>query len=273
MAEFNLSDLEKISRSQEIIDLLVEKKIIKEEKFLKQLQYEKELNVLQFEMLRLQQHIIQNKKRLLIIYEGRDASGKGGAISRTIAKMNPKNFRVVALPKPTENQLRQWFFQRYIEHLPMQSEIAFFDRSWYNRAVVEPVFDFCTSEQYEKFMKQLVPFERLLIDDGIVLIKFFLNISKEEQLNRLNERRNDPLKQYKVGGLDEKAQEKWDDYTFYIDKMLKETSTKDTPWIEIQTDDKKTARLETMKYILQNVDGFDSNLELVTNETVLKINK
>lgn len=270
MAEFDLNDLEKISRSEEIIDLLVEKGIIKEKKFLKQLEYEKELNRLQFEMLRLQEFIITNKKRLLIIYEGRDAAGKGGTISRTISLMNPKKYRVAALPKPTENEARQWYFQRYLQHLPQQEEIMFFDRSWYNRAVVEPVFGFCTQEQHESFLQQVNPLEHLLIDDGIILIKFFLDISKEEQAERLNERSEDPLKQWKIGGLDQQAQDKWDIYTAYIEKMLKETSSEKSPWIEINTDDKKEARLETMKYVLNHVSGFDTEKEYVNSNEIVK---
>lgn len=270
MAEFDLIDLEEISRSEEIIDLLVAKGIIKEKKFLKQLEYEKELNQLQYEMLRLQEYIISHKKKLLIIYEGRDAAGKGGTISRTIAKMNPKNFRVTALPKPTEIETQQWYFQRYIQQLPRQEEVVFFDRSWYNRAVVEPVFGFCTNEQHESFMQQVNQLEHLLIDDGIILIKFFLNISKEEQESRLNSRREDEMKQYKIGGLDEQAQDKWDDYSAYIAKMLRDTSTEKSPWIEIKTDDKKEARLETMKYILNNVPGFNSSKKFVNSNEILK---
>lgn len=271
MAEFDLEDLEKISRSEEIIDLLVERGIIKEKKFLKQLEYEKGLNQLQYEMLRLQEFLISQKKKLLIIYEGRDAAGKGGTISRTIAKMNPKNFRVTALPKPTETETQQWYFQRYIQQLPKQEEVVFFDRSWYNRAVVEPVFGFCTLEQHESFMNQVSSLEHLLIDDGMILIKFFLNISKEEQEKRLNERQEDPMKQYKIGGLDKQAQEKWDDYTQYIDKMLKETSTEKSPWIEIRTDDKKEARLETMKYILGKMDGFNQESKFKMDSEIVKI--
>lgn len=271
MAEFDLDDLEKISKSDEIIDLLVSKGIIKEKKFLEQLAYEKELHELQSEMLRLQEYIIQQGRRLMIIYEGRDAAGKGGAISRTIAKMNPKHYRVVSLPKPTELELKEWYFQRYLKNLPRKEEVAFFDRSWYNRAVVEPVFGFCTPEQHEAFLQQVNPLEDLLIQEGIILIKFFLNISKDEQKERLDERKEDEMKQYKIGGLDQQAQAKWDDYTFYFDKKLKMTSTKNSPWIEIKTDDKKTARLETMKYILKSVNGFESKLDLENDEKVLKL--
>lgn len=271
MAEFDLDDLDKISRSEEVIDLLVSKGIIKEKKFLKQLEYEKELNQLQYEMLRLQEYVISQKKKLLVIYEGRDAAGKGGTISRTIAKMNPKNFRVTALPKPTEIESQQWYFQRYIHQLPKKEEVVFFDRSWYNRAVVEPVFGFCTPEQHESFMNQVNALEHLLIDDGMILIKFFLNISKEEQEGRLNDRKEDPMKQYKIGGLDKQAQEKWDDYTHYIDKMLKKTSTEKSPWIEIKTDDKKEARLETMKYILRKIDGFNLEAKFKIDTKIVKI--
>lgn len=272
MVEFDLKDLISISKSSEIIDLLVAKKIIKEKAFLKQLKYERELDKLQYELLRLQEYIIKNKLRLLIIYEGRDAAGKGGTISRTIGKLNPKNYRVTALSKPTENENKQWYFQRYIQHLPKQSEIVLFDRSWYNRAVVEPVFGFCTDEQHQNFMKQVNPLEHLLIDDGIILIKFFLNISKEEQKKRLDNRRNDEMKQYKIGGLDEQAIEKWDDYSHYIDKMLSTTSSKKSPWVEIATDNKKEARLETIRYILGSVPGFESKMDIQNNNKILKIN-
>lgn len=270
MAEFDLDDLKEISKSEEILDLLVKKGIIKEKKFLQQLKYESELNQLQKEILRLQEFLIKNKMRLMVIYEGRDAAGKGGTIKHTIAKMNPKNYKVIALPKPTENETKQWYFQRYIQHLPQQEEIAFFDRSWYNRAVVEPVFGFCTEHQHHNFMQQVNPFEHLLMDDGMVLVKFFLNISKEEQQDRLEERKNDPMKQYKIGGLDQQAQEKWEDYSFYIDKMLKETSTRKSPWVEIQTDSKKSARIESMKYLLKSIEGFDSGLDLENDEQILK---
>lgn len=272
MAEFDLSDLEKINKSEEVLDFLVANNIIKEEKFRKQLAYEKELTNLQFELLRLQQYIFKNKKRLLLIFEGRDAAGKGGAISRMIAKLNPKKTRVVALPKPTEEEQGQWYFQRYTKQLPNVGEIVFFDRSWYNRAVVEPVFGFCSDQQYTKFMEQVNPFEHLLIDDGVIMMKFFLTISKEEQQQRLKARREDPMKQWKVGDLDEKAQDKWDDYTHYINKMLKQSSTKKSPWIEVVTDDKKEARLEIIKYLLSNVVGFTCD-HILKNDKIIKIHR
>ena len=179
MAEFDLNDLEKINNKQEIIDFLVKHDIIKEKKFKEQLAYEKELKELQEKLLEIQSKVIQGNKRVLIILEGRDAAGKGGTISRITEFLNPKKYRVEALPKPTEIEQGQWYFQRYFKELPNAGEIVFFDRSWYNRAVVEPVFGFCTEDQYSKFMKQAVEVEQLLQDDGIILIKIFLSISKE----------------------------------------------------------------------------------------------
>lgn len=271
MAEFDLDDLKEISKSSEVLDLLVEKEIIKKKKFLKQLAYEKELDALQYELLKMQEHIIKNQKRLLILYEGRDAAGKGGTISRTIAKLNPKYYKVSAVPKPGELMNRQWFFQRYIKNLPLKKEIGLFDRSWYNRAIVEPVFGFCTEKEYESFMKEVNPFERILQTDGIILIKFFLSISKKEQAKRLQARRDNPLKQFKIGGLDEKAIEKWDDYSHYINKMLNETGTEQSPWIEINTDSKKKARLETIKYILNSVNGFEASIPVGNDSKIVRI--
>lgn len=217
----------------------------------------------------MQDFIIRNKKRVLIIYEGRDAAGKGGTISRTIAKLNPKKYKVVALPKPTEIESKQWYFQRYIQQFPIQEEIAFFDRSWYNRAVVEPVFGFCTEEQYKDFLVQVLVLEHLLIQEGIILIKFFLNISKEEQEKRLEDRKNDELKQWKVGSLDQQAQEKWEVYSHYINEMLDKTSSEISPWIEIKTDDKQTARLETMKYIVNRISEFQTLENFILDENVV----
>ncbi|WP_068595443.1 polyphosphate kinase 2 family protein [Vaginella massiliensis] len=253
MAEFNLNDLEKIASKQEIIDFLVEHNIIKEKKFLNQLKYEKEIEVLKERMLEIQSKIIEQEKRVLIIFEGRDAAGKGGAISKTVEYMNPKKYRVVALPKPTEEESGQWYFQRYLKQLPNKGEIVFFDRSWYNRAVVEPVFGFCTEDQHQLFMKQVNKVEKLLQEDGIILIKIFLNISKEEQAVRLQERRDNPLKRWKLGLLDQKAQELWDSYTHYIDTMLEQTA-KARSWDVITTDDKKEAQIETIKTIIHHIE-------------------
>lgn len=263
MAEFDLNDLEKINNKQEIIDFLVRHYIIKEKKFKEQLAYEKELKELQEKLLEIQSKVIQENKRVLIIFEGRDAAGKGGTISRISEFLNPKKYRVEALPKPTEIEQGQWYFQRYFKELPNAGEIVFFDRSWYNRAVVEPVFGFCTEEQHTKFMKQVVEIEKLLQDDGIILVKIFLSISKEEQAERLQDRKDDELKQWKLGALDQKAQELWDVYTNYIDKMFQQTGTESSSWLEIVTDDKKTARLLAMKLVVAQLTNQSFEDELV----------
>jgi len=269
MSEFDLKDLENISNKQEIIDFLVEHDIIKEKKFRNQLAYEKKIAQLQYELLKLQTYVVDNNKRVLIIFEGRDASGKGGTISRIVQNMNPKKFRVMSLPKPTELESGQWYFQRYFNHLPNKGEIVFFDRSWYNRAVVEPVFGFCTEDQYQVFLKQVGEVEKLLIEDGIEIIKIFLSISKEEQADRLEERKTDPLKQWKLGSLDQQAQDKWDVYTKYINLLFEKTSANNT-WFEIETDDKKDARLAAMHVILSNVNGFNSNLISTNLSEIIK---
>ena len=263
MAEFDLSDLEKINNKQEIVDFLVEHDIIKEKKFKEQLAYEKELKQLQEKLLKIQTKVIQEDKRVLIIFEGRDAAGKGGTISRITEFLNPKKYRVEALPKRTEIEVGQWYFQRYFKELPNAGEIVFFDRSWYNRAVVEPVFGFCTEEQYNRFLKQVIEIEQLLQEDGIILIKIFLSISKDEQAERLQERKENEMKQWKLGALDQKAQELWEVYTNYIDKMFQETGTKDSPWIEIETDDKKSARIVAMKSIIAQLNNQVYTHELI----------
>lgn len=262
MAEFNISDLEKIDKSQDILDLLVEKGIIKEKKFKEQLAYEKHLAQLQYEMLRLQTYISEKGLRVLIIFEGRDAAGKGGTITRCISSLNPKLYRVVALPKPTDLEKGQWYFQRYVEHLPNAGEIVFFDRSYYNRSMVEPVFGFCTKEQYKAFVQQVIPFEQNLVEDGMILIKIFLDINKEEQERRLQERKDDPMKHFKIGVLDEQALEKWDDYTKYIDKMLTKTATKSTPWFVFDANNKRNTRIHVMSTIIDKVKGYKPELKI-----------
>lgn len=269
MGEFNLKDLEKIYRQEEIMDFLIEHDIIKEEKFVKELRYEKELKALQYELVHLQAYLAKTGKKMALIFEGRDAAGKGGTIKRIVKNLNPKRYHIVALPKPTEKEQGQWYFQRYIEQLPSAGYFAFFDRSWYNRAVVEPVFGFCTQEEHQLFMSEVNQVEQRLVNDGFIFIKFFLDITKDEQKERLEAREKDPLKQWKLGGLDKQAIEKWDVYSHYIEKMLTETSTPDLPWIQIKTDSKKTARLETIKYLLTHVDGFEPSRSLQLDDKVI----
>lgn len=213
-------------------------------------EYQAELKHLQRELVLLQQHIVENGKRLLIIFEGRDAAGKGGAIRHFTRHLNPRGMRVIALPKPTEKETGQWFFQRYFLGLPNPGEIIFFDRSWYNRAVVEPVMGFCTPQQYEVFMKQVNQIESMLINDGIQIIKFWFSINRKAQQNRFDSRRSDLLKQWKLSTVDALAQEKWDEFTYYKERMFDRTHTPESPWVVINGNDKPTARLESIRYVL-----------------------
>ncbi|MGZ8887790.1 MAG: polyphosphate kinase 2 [Nitrososphaeraceae archaeon] len=239
-------------RSQKGLIQLVGKKRIS--KVVKEIMYEKELELLQVELIKLQNWIYENNKRMMIVFEGRDAAGKGGAIKRFTQYLNPRKFRVVALQKPTEIETGQFYFQRYFSHLPNPGEITFFDRSWYNRAIVEPVFKFCTQEQYEKFMGEVPEIEHALIDDGIILIKFWFSINKDTQKARFKERLSNPLKHWKLSPVDEKAQELWDDITVYKEEMFSKTHTGFSPWIIVDSNDKKRARLEAIKYILTQVN-------------------
>jgi polyphosphate kinase 2 len=230
---------------------LVRKKKLR--KVLRDVEYEEELIRLQIELIKLQNWVFENKKRVMIIYEGRDAAGKGGAIKRFTEHLNPRKYRVVALPKPTEVETGQFYFQRYFKHLPDPGEIVFFDRSWYNRAIVEPVFGFCTPEQYEKFMMEVPEIEHALIDDGIIMIKFWFSISKETQKKRFEERMKNPLKQWKLSPVDKKAQELWSEITHYKEEMFSKTHTSYSPWIIVNSNDKKTARLESIRYVLSQI--------------------
>ncbi|MBN1951934.1 MAG: polyphosphate kinase 2 [Bacteroidales bacterium] len=209
---------------------------------------------LQVEMVKLQYWLQETHKRLLIIFEGRDSAGKGGAIMRFIRFINPRHYRVVALNKPTEMERGQWYFQRYLIHLPNPGEIVFFDRSWYNRAVVEPVMGFCTNDQYNTFLRQVVQVENMLIEDGLQIIKFWFSIDVEEQKRRLEDRKINPLIQWKMSTVDMQAQLKWDDYTYHKLEMFKHTATRNSPWINIKGNDKDQARKEAMRYVLNTVD-------------------
>lgn len=208
---------------------------------------------LQTEMVRMQNWLIETNKRLMILCEGRDSAGKGGAIMRFIRFINPRHYRVVALNKPTPEERGQWYFQRYINHFPNPGEIVFFDRSWYNRAVVEPVMGFCTEKQYEQFIKQVVQFEEMLIEDDILLVKLWFSIDKDEQKKRLEERRTNPLISWKLSTVDALAQQKWDDFTKYKDLMFEKTGTPTSPWVVIKGNDKSSARKEAMKYVLNKL--------------------
>jgi polyphosphate kinase 2 len=218
------------------------------------LAYEAELKKLQIEILKWQKHVIANQERVLLLFEGRDAAGKGGTIKRIVEHLNPRGTRVVALLKPSDRERTQWYFQRYIQHLPSGGEIVLFDRSWYNRAMVEPTMGFCSDEENKRFLKDVPMLESMLVKNGILLFKFFFSVSKQEQLQRFKARETDPLKQYKISPVDRVAQEKWDDYTVRKFQMLNETNRTISPWTIIRSDDKKKARLNCIKYILSKVD-------------------
>ena len=252
----NEESLAEISTKREIIDLLKNKNI-RYENSLNTLSYEKELVQLQIELVKLQQWIKVNKKRVAIIFEGRDASGKGGTIRRFIEHLNPRSMRVVALAKPTEIETGQWYFTRYIKELPNPGEIVLFDRSWYNRAVVEPVMGFCTKDQYQGFMRQVPEFENMLYEDGVTIIKFWFSVSQIEQKKRFDSRKKTFLKQWKISPVDEKATEMWEKYSFYKEAMLSRTHTTYSPWVIVRSNNKKRARLESMRYVLSNFEYDD----------------
>lgn len=229
-----------------------------------------ELKKYQIELIKLQNYLESNSKRMIIIFEGRDASGKGGAIRRMTRYMNNKHYRIVALGKPTETQRTQWFFQRYIEHFPRGGEIVLFDRSWYNRAMVEPVFGFCTDEEHEIFMEDVVNFEQDLVRQGMNLVKLYFSVSKEEQKRRFDRRIEDPLRQWKFSEVDMQAQDLWDEFSEKKYEMLRRTTSRSAPWHVIRSDDKHKARLEAMKIILNSVDydGRNYSLDYEPNEAV-----
>ncbi|WP_019672425.1 polyphosphate kinase 2 [Psychrobacter lutiphocae] len=227
--------------------------------------YEKQKYHLQVELLKLQKWVRETGQKVVIVFEGRDAAGKGGSIKRFMEHLNPRSARVVALEKPTERELGEWYFQRYIQHLPSTGEMVLFDRSWYNRAGVERVMGFCTDEQYEIFMKQAPEFERHLIDSGIYLIKFWFSVSRDEQRRRFKQREAHPLKQWKLSPIDMASLDKWDDYTLAKEAMFYNTDNAESPWIVIKSDCKKRARLNAMRYVLNKLPYEGKDAEQVGN--------
>ena len=220
------------------------------------------LKPFQAELILMQKYLEATKRRMIILFEGRDASGKGGTIRRVTRYMNEKHYRVVALGKPTDAQRTQWFFQRYVEHFPRGGEVVLFDRSWYNRAMVEPVFGFCTPEDYQAFMKGVVGFEKDLTRQGTILVKLYFSVTKEEQARRFNRRKNDALRQWKLSEVDLQAQERWDDFTNQKYQMLKRTHSNHAPWTVIRSNNKQEARLNAMRVILNSVPYERGNHEI-----------
>ena len=232
---------------------------------------EQELKPYQAELIKMQQHLEQSGSRMIILFEGRDAAGKGGTIRRVSRYMNEKHYRVVALGKPTEHERTQWFFQKYIQQFPRGGEVVLFDRSWYNRAMVEPVFGFCTEKEYKNFMRGVTGFEKDLVRQGTVLIKLYFSVTKEEQERRFERRKADPLRQWKLSEVDVQAQERWDEFTNVKYEMLKRTHTTHAPWKIIRSNDKHQARLNAIKVILNSVpyERLDSTLDFVPDPEIV----
>ena len=230
-----------------------------------------ELKPYQAELIKLQKHIEDNDGKIIILFEGRDAAGKGGTIRRVTRYMNEKHYRIVALGKPTEEQRTQWFYQKYIAHFPRGGEIVLFDRSWYNRAMVESVFDFCTQKEYDDFMKGVKGFEKDLTRQGTILIKLYFSVTKDEQAKRFERRKTDSLRQWKLSEIDVQAQDRWDDFTNTKYRMLKQTHSHTAPWTVIRSIDKQKARLEALKVILNAVDyeGRDENLSYALDPEIV----
>jgi len=229
-----------------------------------------ELKQYQIELIKMQKYLEKTNKKMIILFEGRDASGKGGAIRRMTRYMNARHYRVVALGKPTETQKHQWFFQKYIEHFPTGGEVVLFDRSWYNRAMVEPIFGFCTPEQHEIFMEDVVNFEHDLVRQDIILVKLYFSVSKTEQLARFESRRTSPLKQWKLSEVDLQAQDLWEEFSEKKYEMLKRTNSRSAPWNIVRSDDKHGSRMEAVKIILNSIDYDNRNyaLNFKANDTI-----
>lgn len=236
--------------------------------------YDDQLYALQVELVKLQKDIIEKKKKILVIFEGRDGAGKDGTIKRFTEHLSPRDIRIVALPKPSDREASQWYFQRYAEHLPAAGEIVFFNRSWYNRAGVERVMGFCTNEEYEEFIEEVPIFEQMLIRSGISIFKYYLDISRKEQQKRLEERQKDPLKQWKLSPIDGKALEMWDEYTAARDKMFIRTHSLVAPWTIISANDKKIARLNALSDFISRVDydGADHKVAIPDRQIVFPFN-
>ena len=237
-------------------------------RILRFVKYEERVKALQEELIQLQHWVVNEQQKVVIVFEGRDAAGKGGAIRRITQHLNPREFRVVALPKPTEEEEGQWYFQRYINQLPKKGEIVFFDRSWYNRAVVEPVNGFCTKKQYHTFMSQVNDFERMIIESGIKLIKLYFSITKEEQAARFQEIIHSPVKRWKFSKVDQNALQLWDKYTEYKEQMFEHTHTPLAPWLIIKADRKTLARVAAMEHILSLIPYKPKDKEVVAHQEI-----
>jgi len=269
--KITLEDFSSMKTKTDLKAFLKENKL-KTKKVFKEIQYEEDLRKLQEELINLQLHIKKKKLRVAIIFEGRDASGKGGSIKRFVEHLNPRSSRIVALSKPTTVETGQWYFRRYVKELPNPGEMVFFDRSWYNRAVVEPVMGFCVPDQYDRFMVQVPEFEHMLYESGVIVIKFWFSVSKKEQKQRFDDRLNNPLKRWKFSPVDQKGQDLWEKYSFYKEQMFSKTHTSFCPWNIVKANDKLVARLESMRFILSkfNYEGKgDSGINIIPDPNVV----
>ncbi len=253
-SNYTAVEIKKLNNKKSLASLLLNDEHINPHKALRYYDYIKDLKKLQIELIKQQECIIEKGQRVIVIFEGRDAAGKGGAIRRITERINPRHFKIVALPKPTKEEKTQWYFQRYVIKLPKAGEIVFFDRSWYNRANVEPVMGFCTQEEHEIFMNQVNDFERMITESGIKLVKIYMSISKSEQEKRFEDIKNNPLKQWKMTDVDEKAQSLWDDYTHHKAKMFENAENGGRPFKVIKANKKQEARIEVIKHLLNSVD-------------------
>lgn len=240
---------------------------VKEETLL----YEEELKRLQVELLKFQNHVKAQGLKVLMIFEGRDAAGKGGTIKRITEHLNPRGARIVALEKPSDIEASQWYFQRYVKHLPSAGEIVLFDRSWYNRAMVEPVMGFCSEREHHKFLKDAPAFEKMIVDEDIQIFKFYFSVSKDEQAKRFTARETDPLKQYKLSPVDKESQKLWNEYSLAKFMMLSSTHSESAPWTIVKSDNKKRARINCIKHILNFVEYPDkiANKEIKVDEEII----
>ncbi|MXV38163.1 polyphosphate kinase 2 [Flavobacteriaceae bacterium Ap0902] len=254
-----------ILNSKQGLRALLSDKSINPSKALKNVKYENRIEELQEELLIMQQWVVKNRKKVVIIFEGRDAAGKGGAIRRTVEHLPPREVRTVALPKPDEIEEGQWYFQRYINQLPKEGEMVFFDRSWYNRAVVEPVNGFCTQAQYHTFMDQVNDIEKMMVRSGLIVIKMYFSITKKEQERRFKEIISSPVKRWKFSKVDERALALWDEYTKYKEWMFEKTQEY-VPWRIIKANRKTLARIKTMEYILKQVPYEGKNKDIIKHK-------
>ena len=258
--ELSSTELKKLNSKKVLISLLY-RDLINIDRTLRSIEYERKLKKLQIEVIKLQTWAINNNERIIVLFEGRDAAGKGGAIRRITERINPRHIKIVALPKPSEDEKTQWYFQRYIEQFPKAGEMVFFNRSWYNRAVLEPVNGFCSQEQYQTFMGQVNNFERMILESGIHLVKIYMSISKKEQAKRFDELKSNPLKQWKLSPVDERAQELWDEYTKYKQAMFEITDTERSNWKVIKANRKTDARVNTINHILKSIP-YDKDIHI-----------